>query len=307
MYKTKPMSTEKQISTINNRLIKSSGKIATKNASEHDISFQHAILCQTCLPYRDPGDHVLEWERRQGHALLVIQANKAYDPKLNARVQIGLPYGPKARLILAHINTQAIKTQSRHIDVGDSMTRFVRRLGLSTDGRTIRTIQEQIRRLSVAMITMAYADDRHYVQQNSAIIERINVWFDKDSNQRVLWDSTVELGEKYFLSLVEHAVPLDERALASLSHTAMGLDVYSWLAQRLHRIEPGKPQFVAWANLKDQFGHDVKQMKNFRKNFLVALNSVLTQYRDANIEIIGAKGINLKHSRPPIRKNILTV
>ena len=57
----------------------------------------------------------------------------------------------------------------------------------------------------------------------------------------------------YFESLTRHAVPLDERAIAALAHSAMALDVYCWLAQRLHRIPEGKPQFVPWAALFEQF------------------------------------------------------
>jgi len=35
-----------------------------------------------------------------------------------------------------------------------------------------------------------------------------------------------------------HAVPLDERALAGLAHSSLALDIYAWLAQRLHRVPP---------------------------------------------------------------------
>jgi hypothetical protein len=35
-----------------------------------------------------------------------------------------------------------------------------------------------------------------------------------------------------------------ESALATLAHTALGLDIYCWLAQRLHRIDPRKPAFI---------------------------------------------------------------
>jgi len=48
----------------------------------------------------------------------------------------------------------------------------------------------------------------------------------------------------HFVSLQKHAVPLDERALAALSHSAMALDIYAWLAQRLHRVPRGRPQFI---------------------------------------------------------------
>ena len=53
------------------------------------------------------------------------------------------------------------------------------------------------------------------------------LWAPKDSNQRVLWPSYVRFSQEYFESLMRHAVPLNEAAIANLSHTAMGLDIYT--------------------------------------------------------------------------------
>ena len=49
----------------------------------------------------------------------------------------------------------------------------------------------------------------------------------------------IRLSADYFESLQRHAVPLNKHYLSALSHSAMALDVYSWLAQRLHRIPKG--------------------------------------------------------------------
>ena len=35
-------------------------------AEPTEILYQHSVLCQTCLPYRDPGDEVRLWSRRNG-------------------------------------------------------------------------------------------------------------------------------------------------------------------------------------------------------------------------------------------------
>ena len=55
---------------------------------------------------------------------------------------------------------------------------------------------------------------------------------------------------------MEHAVPLNEAAVARLSHSAMGLDIYVWLAQRLHRIAPGSPAFVPWGPSRNNSAMD---------------------------------------------------
>jgi len=43
-------------------------------------------------------------------------------PEKRQLVQVGLPYGPKPRLILAHLNAEAIRQQSPEIEVEESVT-----------------------------------------------------------------------------------------------------------------------------------------------------------------------------------------
>jgi hypothetical protein len=86
----------------------------------------------------------------------------------------------------------------------------------------------------------------------------------------------------------------------------MALDIYAWLAQRLHRIEFGKSQFVPWKSLKDQFGWGYKGMNDFRRVFLKTLGQVHSQYRGARIGV-DDRGMTLHHSLPPIQGRIATV
>jgi hypothetical protein len=66
----------------------------------------------------------------------------------------------------------------------------------------------------------------------------------KQTDQRVLWPSTVYPSQQYFQSLGKHAVPLDIRVVAVLASSSMALDIYACLAQRLHRVPPGDPDFM---------------------------------------------------------------
>ena len=54
----------RQLSLINRRLVSSSAEIM--GAPPEEITYQHTVLCQVCLPYRDPGDAVRKWERDTG-------------------------------------------------------------------------------------------------------------------------------------------------------------------------------------------------------------------------------------------------
>ena len=130
-----------------------------------------------------------------------------------------------------------------------------------------------------------------------------DLWFPKDERQRVLWPSTVRLSHEYFESLRKHAVPLDERALAALAHSAMALDVYGWLAQRLHRVHPFRPQFILWTAIKTQFGFGYGRMDNFKRRFRLSLQAVLSQYRAARVGL-DDHGMTLRYSRPPVKGRI---
>src|ERR1017187_1999563 len=135
------------ITPIQQRLIDAAAR-PTENPDEpQSILFQHTVLCQTCMPFRDPGDEVRMWERLNGNVHLKVLAGEAMHPDKGRLIPLGLPFGPKARMILMHINQQALKQQSNEIEIQDSLTGFVRRaLELDPNGRNMRTVKEQLAR-----------------------------------------------------------------------------------------------------------------------------------------------------------------
>jgi hypothetical protein len=272
---------------------------------EAPILYQHSVLCQTCLPYRDPGEDVRLWSRKNGHARLEIQAGRAFDGSRDDFIDVGLPFGPKPRLVMYHLNAEALRKQSPTIELEDSLTAFVKRtLGLDPGGRNIRTVKDQLTRLSAADFRIGTAVEGRSVTLKGSVIEGFELWTARDPRQRVLWPTTVQFSERYFESLMKHAVPLNETAVARLSHNAMGLDIYTWLAQRLHRVEEGKGAFVAWASLKEQFGHGYGRMDNFKRVYRTTLRQVKLVYPEAKFDLDG-EGMRLKHSRPPVARKLL--
>ena len=265
------------------------------------ILYQHTVFCQTGLPYRNPGEDVRMWKRTNGRIGLQIEAGSAWNPELGDFVQIGLPYGPKPRLLLAYLNREAIQQGSPEIDVERSLTAFVKALQLDPKGRNIAIIKDQLTRLAASSIRLGGTTaDGGAVTIKSDIVKAFNLWFPKDERQRVLWPSTVRLDADYFESLQRHAVPLHDQALMALSGNAMALDVYAWLAQRLHRIEWGKRVFLPWPALQNQFGWHYDRMDNFKRVFRQTLRMVHSQYRAAVIELDG-KGMTLRNSPPPVK------
>jgi hypothetical protein len=291
---------------------------------EQSILFQHSVFCQTSLPPRDPGADVRVWERQNGDATLRITAGMVMHPVEKVFVPIGLPFGPKARLVLLTVNQRAILTQSPVLDVDKSLTSFVcNMLKLSNKGENITAVKDQLARLSASTIQLGLARDGHATTINSQIVTAFDLWFPKNDRQRVLWPTAIRLSHEYFQDLLTHAVPLDENHIAALSHNSLALDIYSWLAQRLHRVPTSAPQHISWVALYDQFGQGYDRLRKFREVFRTALKQVLLVYRTARVDDCAPKparayvingrtlyreepptGLWLYNSPPPVTKQL---
>ncbi|HYQ92253.1 MAG TPA: replication protein RepA [Candidatus Competibacteraceae bacterium] len=285
------------LSAVKRRMIDSSVKIAA--ILPDDLLFQHSVFCQTVLPYRDPGPEVRVWEREQGQVSLSLEAGRAKDPQ-GQYVPVGLPYGSAARLMLCHLNTAALKTQRRAVEIEGSMTAYIRRLtGHQTRGADIYRFKDQLIRLSACIIRLNFEAGSAALQINTQIVAGFDLWEKCYEGERFLFPQEIILSADYFESLQAHAVPLDERAVTALAHSAMGLDVYMWLAQRLHRVDPQRGQFIPWTALYAQFGQGYKHIRQFRATFLGVLETVKTQYPAARVKA-DKGGLLLGHSPPPV-------
>lgn len=296
------------VTPIKRRMIESSVQIMGQPADE--FLYQHTLFCQTVLPYRDPGPNVRKWEREQGQISLRLEAGYIRPITGTGYVPIGLPFGPSARLILCHLNTEALRHGSPSIEVEGSMTAFVSRLqGRHPTGPEIRRFKDQVSRLSAALIRMALVREERALQVDTKIIGSFELWKDKSEEGQGTFPSVINLSPQYFESLQSHAVPLDERAIAALAHNSMALDVYCWMAQRLHRVDPRRFQFLAWANLHEQFGQGYKDIRFFRRDFLNVLGMVKAQYPAAKfrLDTDERRGLVLFNSPPPVQRRAVLV
>jgi hypothetical protein len=285
-----------------------------KTADELAMVWNHAIFCQIGMPYRDPGDAVREWERRNGNLFLKIIAGEALDPVTEQWVKLGLPWGPKVRLVQIYLDTQAVKTRSPIIETDSSLTSFItEKLNLHSKGRNVMLIKDALARLAASAFRMgALIDKGARTKPALPIVEDFDVFFPKDERQRVLWPGFVQYTQAYYENLIEHAVPLREEAVAALAHNAMALDIYRWLAHRLDRINPRCPVLLFWNVVHEQFGGPAR-LDNFRREFIKALNEVLHVYPEAQSSVYidtdqtttrckDGRGLWLCHAAPPVKK-----
>jgi hypothetical protein len=136
---------------------------------------------------------------------------------------------------------------------------------------------------------------RGLVQQN--IVDEAIFLEDASAAQGRLFLETAKLSEKFFLELQRHSVPLEEAAIRAISNNSWALDLYAWLAYRLHALKGPTP--VSWTALKCQFGTGVDSMRHFRQSFLANLKLALAVYRDARVEVT-ERGVSLYPSKPPV-------
>lgn len=290
------------MSRVHRRLIE---PIETDQNNEQRLAFQHTVFCQAGLPYRNPGDCLRLWQRQQGSVTLEVQAGRVLTPE-QGFVDVGLPWGTKPRLILAHLNAEALRQDSPVIEIEHSLSAFVKRIRGFQHGREIRMFKDQLTRLSAALVRLGTVRNGRPQQAEGKVIIGFELWPELDARQRVLWPTTIRLSFDYFNNLIEHAVPLNEADLAALAHSALAIDLYSWLAQRLHRISPNRPAFIQWPALKQQFGPDYRRMDHFRAEFRKQLRQVHCRYGAARIEM-DACGLRLFNSPPPVAKRLVSL
>lgn len=276
---------------------------------DNEQTYQHAGLCQNYFPRRQPKGLLPSeaWEKVNGRATLFVQPMPVRNPLTGKMQYLGIPYGPAVRLLLCHINTQALLQGKATIDIAHNMTAFVKSIGLSDGGKQLQIIKNQLARLASSSVSLAFetAPDRTR-NATAQIIREFDLWFPKDENQHIIWDSHLTLGTDYFESLLQHAVPLNPKHLGALSQNATAIDIYSWLAHRLPRIDEKSIQ-LHWGVIKQQFGESYAEMKGFKRDFIAALKLVKTQYQSANFEVVQEKGLILHPSPPVIHRKIYPI
>jgi len=263
--------------------------------------FQHSVLCHVQLPRTKT--LARRYEKSSGQSSLLIEAGALWSG--SEWIQQPLPYGIKPRIAFMHIISEAIRTQSPRVDVGRSARAFMKELGLDLNGRSYAEFRRQIAALSACRMTIGFGNTTIEAKP----VEEFNTWDGLNSQSEFgvqLDPGVIQLSSKFFATLMDHAVPLDPRAISGLQHSSLSLDIYTWLAQRICRVEKRRGDEIPWVRLKEQFGQGYKNRFSFKRDFLRSLQAVQAVYPAAHIEASG-DCLTLFPSAPPIAKTIITL
>ena len=281
----------RQAATKHERLvIEAAYQVLTDDAEK--IGFTYSGFALTSLPHKPTAD--LLW-KREGHNLTML-VESGRDRTGNA---IGLPYGSFARFILLFLQSEAIKSQSREIELGRSMRVWLGTMGLSIGGTTYKRANEQARRISGCSLTFFTDRAGAHIKSRGGFVKTEITMIGGLDNQPSLWQDRVLLDEDFYRALQEHPVPISDAALKAIGPRSMVIDVYIWLAYRLHALK--RDVEVGWPALYAQFGIGFNRVRAFRGHFIDCLSLATAAYPDARIDL-GERGVILRPSRPAVLK-----
>jgi hypothetical protein len=109
------------------------------------IGIMHAGFAMTALPHKAINETI--WVRQGNNIKLRLESGMDADNKV-----VGLPFGAIARIILLYLQTEAVKTKSRDIELGRSMNHWLTTMGIDNGGKTYKLVREQSRRLSLCRL-----------------------------------------------------------------------------------------------------------------------------------------------------------
>ena len=129
---------------------------------------------------------------------------------------VGVPFGSHARLILLYLQTEALRTGRREVELGGSLREWLGRIGVSVGGMTGRSVRDQAERISRCRLTFHLnAGGRASGLVNQSIVDRALFIDDGGGRQGRLTLETAKLSEGFFDQLKKHPVPLEEAGYQS--------------------------------------------------------------------------------------------
>lgn len=280
--------------------------IDAENArSAGTVGYMTRALVIATMPYKDP--KTVDFKRVNGDFSL----------RMVAGYEGGLPFGIYPRLLMSWVATEAVRTNSPVIELGDSLSMFLRDvLELRRSGGergTSSRVAEQMKRLFGSLITAQYTgklQERGFRLRNVLIADDMELydsdinldppsdtpdaehqdsplWLPQNAEHVGKWKSHVRLSNNFFRECIEKPVPIDLRAYKALRGSPLAMDVYTWLTYRMSYTHK-KTHPIPWEALMGQFGSSFESasaVRDFKKAFIKALKAVQVVYPEVNVQV----------------------
>ena len=124
-------------------------QLVSASEADSDLGFMARLLVLCSLPRTNPGNRH-QYKRVNGPFKLIMSVSGDHK----------LPFGNLPRLLLAWVCTEAVRTQSRVLVLGSSLSKFMRTLGMNSDSGGSRgeltRLRNQMKRLFGCTVSMIY-------------------------------------------------------------------------------------------------------------------------------------------------------
>ncbi len=113
-------------------------------SEDGDIGFVYSGWAQAALPHRKLADDA-HWEVSTDHLSLIVQPGLRRLPEGQV-VHVGIPYGSRARLILIYLQSEALRTGNRRVELGRSLRVWLGRMDIPIGGKSMIEVRDQCER-----------------------------------------------------------------------------------------------------------------------------------------------------------------
>jgi hypothetical protein len=187
------------------------------------LGFAYSGWAQCALPHKRLADDA-PWGTVSEKVRLMVEPGRRQRVALDGSQSfefVGVPFGSHARLILLYLQTEALRTGSREVELGGSMRAWLFRVGIPAGGTTGKSVRDQAERISRCKLTFDITTgSRSYGLVQQTIVDKaLFIEADEGTRQGRLSLETAKLSEGFFEQLQKHPVPLEEAAIKALSNT----------------------------------------------------------------------------------------
>ena len=162
------------------------------------------------------------------------------------------------------------------------------------------TVRDQAERISRCRLSFQIKQGTRTGLVNQHILDT-SMFIEDETEQGGLFVEKASPVAILFRRVKKHPVPVEEAAVRQIANNSMALDVYCWLAYRLHSLNA--PITVSWKALHGQFGRAVARLDHFKDHFRSVLTLAMSVYPDADVEeAVSGAGLVLKPSKPPVAR-----
>ena len=280
--------------------------VAYLSDEESGLGFAYSGWAQCALPHKKLADDA-PWGIVSERVKLMVEPGRRQVVSASGEQSfdfVGVPFGSHARLILLYLQTEALRTNRREVELGGSMRAWLARVGIPAGGKTGRSVRDQAERISRCRLTFDISTGFRSsgLVQQTIVDKALFIEAEPGARQGRLSLETAKLSEGFFEQLRKHPVPLEEAAIKALSNNAPALDAYLWLAYRLHALKDDK--LVTWTALKAQFGTGFSKLYHFKNKFPGTLAMAQAVYPGAKLDVTD-EGVILKPSRPAVAPRLI--